>query len=148
MENKCDCYRCTGIVPDYATEVEKQLENYGIELSSIDQERMAEDCSYNEDIEAVEGEVIKLKNMLEKLPTVEDFAKEFIKVLGEWLSEQEMGHIKVTVIDNAHDYCDANMAVLKAFTNLTGIKEDDILLYPEFFHQLINQTWDKAQEML
>jgi hypothetical protein len=64
----------------------------------------------------------------EKKVDAKTVAREFSKVLHSWLSKEEMALVVArnaaqtdALICHSHDFCDANMAMAEAFSNL-GLK--------------------------
>ena len=45
----------------------------------------------------------------------------------------------------SHDYCDSNMAMLEAISNVTGIPGDDIDVSDARFCELLNEAWAIAK---
>lgn len=84
--------------------------------------------------------------------STEQVAKEFSKVLKNWLSVEEMAEIveltkKETdpMICHTGDYCDSNMAMHAAMVNLGVLAEDDESDFDEPFMKLFNDSWDLAK---
>ena len=80
--------------------------------------------------------------------TKEQLAQEFTNVLSRWLSSEEWDEMvernkneKNPSICHSHDFCDANMAILTAFANLTGDAKYDINKHSDFF----NDAWNIAK---
>ena len=87
--------------------------------------------------------------------TPTELAKCFSAVLRQWLTDSEISRINVANAANgydalvcaSHDYCDANMAMLEAVSNATGIGVDDIDvdISDVRFCGLLNQAWAIAK---
>jgi hypothetical protein len=84
------------------------------------------------------------------MPTPVELSQQFIRVLRTWMptaSFEEMQALNKAEthpgICHSHDFCDANMAMLEAYSDLTGIKEDNVALNEETFN-LFNAAWDHA----
>lgn len=80
-------------------------------------------------------------------------AREFCKVLREWLTPEEMLEVaeRNRVEDrpgvcHSHDFCDANMAMLEAAKNLGYVIDDEDISDETFSDGLWNEAWDKASE--
>jgi hypothetical protein len=86
---------------------------------------------------------------LERSAAVERLARAFSRVLGEWLTRSERF---LTLRDNAretdkqichsHDHCDANMAMLEAFTEVLGYEMN---CASEDTAGLANDAWAMAK---
>lgn len=80
---------------------------------------------------------------------VEKIAAEFARILREWLTDAEWAEMRranaAETDDNvchSHDYCDANMAMDEAFTNVRG-EGADVGSYEDA--ALWGAAWDKAK---
>ena len=84
-------------------------------------------------------------------PTV--LAKCFSIVLRQWLTDSEISEINAANAASgydvstcaSHDYCDSNMAMLEAISNVTGIPGDDIDVSDARFCELLNEAWAIAK---
>ena len=87
--------------------------------------------------------------------TPTELAKCFATVLRQWLTDSEMSEINTTNADGgydpatcaSHDYCDSNMAMLEAISNLTGIPvgDIDVSVSDAPFCDLLNEAWAIAK---
>lgn len=85
----------------------------------------------------------------EQNETIEEIAAEFSKIVREWIGtinlEKVITKNKTAEYKNAcaiHDYCDANMAMLEAFENQTGME----LNLDDPIHQaMVNEAWEIAR---
>jgi hypothetical protein len=80
--------------------------------------------------------------------TPETLAADFSAVLRRWLTADEMAQVLAlnkqeagTNVCHSHDFCDANMAMLKAFEDLGG----DLDLEDQDQVKLWNAAWDIAK---
>ena len=87
--------------------------------------------------------------------TAAELAKCFSAVLRQWLTDSETSRINAAnaasgydaLVCASHDYCDANMAMLEAVSNATGIPVDDIDVdvSDARFCELLNEAWAIAK---
>jgi hypothetical protein len=87
-------------------------------------------------------------------PTVEALAREFARVLTDWLGAEKMREVNARNVAYAaeygdpnrvcasHDFCDANQAMLDACESLMGPEFD---ICDESTHALINAAWAHAK---
>lgn len=82
------------------------------------------------------------------IPQHEKIAREFSKVLREWLTAEQMAQVisrnaKETnpSICHSHDFCDANMAMMEAYEKVTGEEIDNLT---EEQSALWGKAWDHA----
>lgn len=87
-------------------------------------------------------------------PTARQFADQFKEVLRRQLSPAELlkidqtNHRKADRYCATHDYCDANMAMLQAVVELTGLDEDeatDRLVRGDLMLDAVNDGWTLAK---
>lgn len=78
-------------------------------------------------------------------------ANEFINVIHQWLMPEQIDEIVLRnrhepsgKICHTHDFCDANVAMLEAFTWVTG-RDADFEDDDEKDIKLINRAWDIAK---
>ena len=93
-------------------------------------------------------------NMFKDL-TPPELAKCFSVVLREWLTDSDISRINAAnaasgydaLVCASHDYCDANMAMLEAVSNATGIGVDDIDVdvSDARFCEVLNEAWAIAK---
>lgn len=88
---------------------------------------------------------------MKSLPTAEAVAAEFAKVLRTWLTPEEFTEMRCSNrgetdegVCHSHDFCDANMAMLRALTNL-GVPEDSVNYQDDATLELWNSAWDIAK---
>jgi len=84
-----------------------------------------------------------------------ELAKSFSVVLSQWLADSEISRINAAnatsgydaLVCASHDYCDANMAMLEAVSNATGIPVDDIEvdISDARFCELLSEAWAIAK---
>lgn len=82
---------------------------------------------------------------------IAQIADQFAAVLREWLSEKEWIEMRVRnseqyysgTICASHDFCDANMAMLEAFKQVTG--RDPDLAESDEDHRLWSEAWRLAK---
>lgn len=67
---------------------------------------------------------------------------EFLRVLGEWLDEDEFATACLGDLTEAHDYCDANMAVAEAFERVIGC---ECIPSNDEHTAIFNAAWDVAR---
>ncbi|ATS92241.1 hypothetical protein [Stenotrophomonas phage DLP4] len=91
------------------------------------------------------------------LPTVEQVAIAFVRILRETVGEED--YAKIVVLNaaelnpdvcNSGDFCDSNMvmdAALKEFGVDPAPEEDDFEM-PDDVHVLWNAAWDRAKELM
>ncbi len=86
------------------------------------------------------------------IPTVSALAAEFSTILHDWLGAVKMRTVAArnrtpayTRCCASHDFCDANMAMLEAYSNLSGIADNDIDLQDDATLDAINAAWDLAK---
>ena len=88
-------------------------------------------------------------------PTAQEVAREYSKVLRDWLSEEEMAEVirlnKAQAnpsVCHSHDFCDANMAMQEAFRNLKTTTPFDASGDDEEAQvtELWNEAWDIAKK--
>lgn len=82
-----------------------------------------------------------------------ELAREFARQLRAEIGDERMTivNMKNATVPYAgscasHDYCDANVVMMRAYTNLTGIAEADIRLDDEATVSLFNYAWDTARD--
>jgi len=93
-------------------------------------------------------------NTLEDL-TPAELAKCFSVVLRQWLADSDISRINAAnaasgydaSVCASHDYCDANMAMLEAVSNATGVSVDDIDVDVSDvqFCELLSKAWSIAK---
>lgn len=83
----------------------------------------------------------------------EILAREFSRVLAEYISVESVQNVvKLNKLEtnpgvcHSHDFCDANMAMIEAVSNVTGIPEMDCYITDDSHHVAINKAWDLAKE--
>lgn len=98
----------------------------------------------------------KLQPLLEQMRQIERLAREFSKVLKEWLPAEDISDIvrlnameQDKLVCHSHDFCDANMAMLEATENLfiedfTDLNEGNSKRSELI--SLVNNAWDMAKE--
>ena len=85
--------------------------------------------------------------------TPTELARCFSAVLRQWLTDSDISEINASnaasgydaLVCASHDYCDANMAMLEAVSNATGIPGDDIDVSDARFCELLNEAWAIAK---
>ena len=85
--------------------------------------------------------------------TPTELAKCFSVVLRQWLTDSDIYEINAANAASGydastcatHDYCDANMAMLEAVSNATGIPVDDIDVSDARFCDRSNEAWAIAK---
>lgn len=87
--------------------------------------------------------------------TPAELAKSFSVVLRQWLTDSDISRINAANAANgydpsvcaSHDYCDANMAMLEAVSNATGVGVDDIEvdISDARFCELFSEAWAIAK---
>ena len=90
---------------------------------------------------------------------IEKLAREFSKILREWIGDEKLCYVIISNRDEpnpsvcySHDYCDANMAMHKAFVNVVGRDPLDFLdrgedgCMSEVDLNLFNAAWDLAKK--
>ena len=82
-------------------------------------------------------------------PSIEELSNAFSIVIREWLTENQLAN--VNYMNNpllptcaTHDFCDANMAMLKAWILLTNEKEIDVR--NETDRNLVNAAWKFSRD--
>jgi hypothetical protein len=85
----------------------------------------------------------------DEIEIINNVAGEFSRILKEWI-----GTINLTEVNRrnrkkeykgccaSHDFCDANMAMLEAFEDITG---EDCNLEDPYTHSIMNEAWDCAR---
>jgi len=83
------------------------------------------------------------------LATPETIASEFANVLNDWLTEYEMSEVlrlngsrAYAACCASHDFCDANMAMIHAFSVITDC---DLDLENDAHFDLCNAAWTYAK---
>ncbi len=86
-------------------------------------------------------------------PTADALAQAFGDVIREWLTTEQLhrairsnkSYAYREDVCASHDYCDANMAMLEAWSELTGVDEDAVDLTDDTMHALWNDAWQRAK---
>ena len=98
----------------------------------------------------------KLQPLFAQMQKMEKLAREFSKIIGEWLTADQLADLLILnmtsqdkSICHTHDFCDANMAMLGACENLgitcfIDLDENDPAREESL--DLINGAWDLAKE--
>ncbi len=97
-----------------------------------------------------------------KIPTPEEVSAEFIAVLNEWLTPEQLEQVRVrnaVLATNpgqedccaSHDFCDANVAMEEAFKRCgldpssTGVPDTDYPLMSDEVLEVWNKAWALAK---
>lgn len=82
-------------------------------------------------------------------------AVEFSATLHRWLGKKKMRHVvalnatlrRQGIMDAcaSGDFCDSNMAMLEAWSNLTGVRQSMIHIHAQWVQDTINEAWRLAK---
>jgi hypothetical protein len=87
------------------------------------------------------------------IPDTDTLAAEFARILRDWLTPAELADVvdrnknesNIDGVCHTHDFCDANIAMMEAWCNVTGLGEEKWDLDDEALCYAVNVAWAKAK---